>query len=215
MKMTAKLGMLFTLASGMLMPLTASTAAWDFTAVGSMLNNGTGYSLGEVFVPTANFSITGLGYFAATGPGGFAESHIVSIYDGSGNLLATATIGGGSLSQSSGASFAFSPITPISLMAGETYVIDGASGVIDPYAWNDAGFAIYAPITLLGDNWTGNGGGAATFTGTSVVGDVSDGYWGPNFIWNAGPAIPEPTSFLLVGSALIAAGVLLRRKRSV
>jgi hypothetical protein len=91
-------------------------------------------------------------------------------------------------------------------------VIDGASGLVDPYAFNDSGFSVGAPITLLGDNWTlGNGD---YFTGTTPISDVSDGYWGPNFGFSAAAAAPtpEPSSLLLLGSGLVGFAGMLRRK---
>ena len=129
-------------------------AGWDFATVGNSFNNGIGYALGEVFSPTANIYVDVLAYYGTVG--GFAESHDVGLYDASGNLLSSTTI-----DNSSTLSIPFfvgNSVTPVELFAGQTYVLVGASGVIDPYAFNDGGFAVYAPITYPGDNWIGNGG---------------------------------------------------------
>ena len=80
---------------------------------------------------------------------------------------------------------------------GHTYVLDGASGVSDFYTWNDNNFITYAPITLVGENWTL--GSNDNFTGTSLGSDnsgVSDGYWGANFGWDAS-RVPEPITLSL------------------
>ncbi len=186
----------------------ASTEAWDFATVGSSFNNGLGYALGEVFVPTQNITLDFLGYYGTIG--GFAESHDVGMYDAAGNLLASTTIDNNSSFFAQ--HFVFNPVSPVELFAGQTYVVVGGSGVIDPYAFNDVGFTVYAPVNVLGDNWIGNGGGLQ-FTGTMVIGDVSDGYWGPNFGWDP-IATPEPSSLLLLGSGALGLAGLLRRKLS-
>jgi hypothetical protein len=214
MKTITKLGMMCALMAGSLMPLTASTEAWDFTTLGTSLNNGNGYSLGQIFVPTQSFTLDFLGYYAANGLENFDESHVVSIYDAAGDLLDTTTINNSTSFTTGSGDFAFNPVTPINLIAGNTYVIDGASGTVDKYAFDDSGFTVYAPITIAGQNWILNGGGTADFTGTTPASDLTgDGYWGPNFGWDAGLVTPEPASLLLVGTAFLAAGILLRRKR--
>ena len=202
------------LLAGLLLPVAAlaDDPAWTFTSVGSSQNNGNGYSLGEVFTVNENIDVDFLGYYALGGSASnLTEDHGVAIYDSAGNLLASSTVNSSS-GYTDFENFAYNPITTIELYAGQTYVIDGASGFTDPYAYDDNGFAILAPITLLGDNWTvGNGD---YFTGTTVIGDVSDGYWGPNFGFEvaAAPPIPEPSSLLLLGSGLVSFAGIMRRK---
>ena len=201
------------LLAGAMLPVAAlaDSTAWDFSSVGSSLNNSTGYSLGEVFTVTSNIYVDYLGYYAVGGSASsLTEDHGVAIYDAAGNLLTASTVNS-SAGYTDNENFAFNSVSTIELFAGQTYVIDGASGYVDPYVWDDNGFTVYAPITLLGDNWSAGNGDY--FTGTGVIGDVSDGYWGANFGFaDAPPTIPEPGSLFLLGSGLVSFAGMMRRK---
>jgi hypothetical protein len=210
------LALAFALLAGSMLPVAAlaDNPAWEFTApAANSFNNGNGYSLGEVFTVNQNINVDFLGYYAVGGqPGSLTEDHGVAIYNAAGNLLTSSTVNSASGFTDDFQNFAFNSISTIELFAGQTYVIDGASGLVDPYAFNDSGFSVGAPITLLGDNWTlGNGD---YFTGTTPISDVSDGYWGPNFGFSAAAAAPtpEPSSLLLLGSGLVGFAGMLRRK---
>jgi len=186
----------------------ASTEAWDFATASNAYTNGN-WTFGEVFVPTQNIAVDFLGYYAANGLGAFNSNHPVGMFDANGNLLASTTIDNTSSYTTSSGHFAFNPIAPITLLAGQTYVVEGVSNT-DNYTWNDAGFTVYAPINILGNNWIlGNG---LAFNGTFLINDVADGYWGANFGWTGAAKTPEPGSLMLLSTGLLGVGGLLRRK---
>jgi hypothetical protein len=128
----------------------------------------------------------------------------VGIFDANGNLLVSTVINNSSSLFSN--HFVFNPVTPVGLTAGQTYVIEGVSDT-DPYAWNNPGFKVDVPITILGNNWVPENG--LTFNGIGLINDVNDGYWGADF------GIPEPGSLVLIGSSLAILGGFLSRKINV
>jgi hypothetical protein len=179
----------------------ASYAAWEFSSPGNEFTNGN-WTFGEVFVPTSTFTMDFLGYYNPTG--GMSSPHPVGIFNGSGTLLRSTVVTSSSLVFTS--HFLYNQVAPLTLFAGQTYVVEGVSNA-DLYAWNDPGFTVFAPINVLGNNWVSNGG--LTFNGTGLINDVNDGYWGPNFGWQP---TPEPGSLMLLGTGIVGLAGVLRRK---
>ncbi len=191
---------------------TTVVPAWDFNNPGNNSFTNGNWTFGEVFVPTENITVTDLGYFGTVGD--FSSDPSVGIFNSSGTLLDSTTITNSSsiidyASASQTDNFVFNAVTPTELIAGDTYVIEGVSGS-NPYTWDDTDFTVYAPITVLGNNYVSDGG--LTFNGTGLVNDVSDGYWGANFAATTIPPTPEPGSLLLLGSGMAALAGMLRRK---
>src|ERR1035438_4144494 len=196
-----------TLAMALSTPAFASSEAWDFATASTSFSNNT-WVFGEVFVPTSRITVDYLGYYAANGLGNFGSTHPVGLYDAAGNLLASTVIDTSSSFTTSSGHFAFNLSTPVNLIPGQTYVVEGISNS-DPYTWNDVGFTTYAPITILGNNW--QVGSSLVFNGTGLINDVTDGYWGPNFGWDPTPT-PEPGSLMLLGTGVLGLAGMLRRK---
>jgi uncharacterized protein (TIGR03437 family) len=136
----------------------------------SDFNNNT-WTLAFEFSPTHNISVTTLGSFF---PSGATDQHGVTIWDTSGNVLATTAVSG-----TGAEGFVFAAIPPLALIAGTSYVI-GANTQSDNYALMQAG----PPPTASEINYTGHteivcAGVTPCFPGTSSSTSTTD--FGPNF----------------------------------
>jgi hypothetical protein len=194
---------------GLLLPVVANAStvnpAFEFTSNNTL--TGTNYTFGVVFKPTANIWVDYLGYYDP--PGGMgATSHQVAIFNSGGtDLTGIQTIT--SSSTYSTAHFLYNTITPIELLAGDTYVLDGFTSTINYGSVSNAqigadGFTKYAPITILGDNDV-----HASFAYTGTATPFTTNYFGADFGYSE---TPEPSTLLLLGSGLAGLAGLIKRK---
>jgi Domain of unknown function (DUF4082)/PEP-CTERM motif len=198
------------LMAGALMVTNASAGpAWDFTSAGNSFSNGS-WDFGNNFTVTSNVSVSGLGYYADPN-NGFVDSNQVALYDSVGNLLASATVNN---TYPEVGHFRYVTIaTPVTLVAGQTYQIDGVSHS-DNYTWNDTGFVTAPAINYLGNIW--QLGTAPTFQAGSLINDVTDGYWGPNLFLGQPTFtgnVPEPDLIAMIGIGL--AGMFFGKRRKL
>ncbi len=185
----------------------ASSEAWDFTAPSEAFTNGS-WSFGNVFtVGSSNQTVSALGYYDQGNPNTFTSSHEVGIFNTSGTLIAFTTVTSSNCTQVG--FFCYTSITPVSLQAGQNYLIEGVSHS-DVYTWNDIGFNVNPGITYDGNNWVASN--SFVYNGFGLINDVSDGYWGPDFLLGGGTGVPEPASMFLLGSGLLGVASTLRKR---
>ena len=200
---TALLGVLAALTIGV-SSAQAATIALNFdNTTGQTLANPP-FTLGWSFVVNDDIVVTDLGFFDDS-QNGLAESHEIGLWDSSQNLLVSTTLPGGTAATLDD-KFRFTSVGSTLLLTGQTYFIgavfeSGNDPVIFP------GFSVNrvtAPEITYAQSQFQFGGSLAfpPFTGGP------DGYFGPNFRFNA---VPEPMTILLFGTGV--ASVVARRRR--
>jgi len=180
------------------------------------IRTGDGFSLGTTFtVGSTNEFVLALGVWdGANGMNGsigdgLQSSIPVGIFDSSGTLLTSITIPSGT-SATLFNGFRYVPITPLDLIAGQTYTLAAYYSSSDLDILHDQGGS---PSTSSDFNTY-----LGAFTGSNTVGSLSfptghtggTAYVGPNFQYSA---VPEPATSLLMlsGFSLLAAKRIRRR----
>ncbi len=168
------------------------------------------YTLGWEFTANQNLTVTALGAFDSS-QDGLIENHDVGIWDSNGNLLGMATVAAGTVDPLVN-QFRYAAAS-INLIAGQTYEI-GALWIDgnDPNTFPCnvgcvSGFATDPAITFLMNSYIAGG---ALADPTNHV-DNTPAYFGPNFLFTTS-ATPEPGTLVLLGSGLLGAVGMVRRK---
>jgi hypothetical protein len=192
--------------------LLTSSAAWAGPAVtmtntsGQTLVNGP-YTLGWTFTAKSAITVDALGVFA-TAAGGLLESHDVGIWDSKGTLIAEATVASGT-GESKVDQFRYHAITPVTLVAGETYNIGAVwNSNLDPmlFPGDATGFATDAQIDFVQNAYTAGG----TLADPTSTAGTDPSYFGPNF--DIAP-VPEPATLTLLGIGIAGMAGYAWRKR--
>ena len=207
---------IYTMNGGTVRDTTGSTTAFKNAA-----DNGFTGNLGFDFTPTANESVTSLGYFnfngTATAGAGLTNAHSVGLYEQTGLLLTSTLIaaGGVGTSDTNGSVFVYNSVTPVNLVANTKYTLFGTTGTSpgDGFVENATG-TIFNGIIYNKNQYNTS----ATLSGTRSAGTGTDiqqpGYFGPNAII-ASAAVPEASSSIGLGVLLALGGMaLIARKKS-
>ena len=187
--------------------------AFTGAALGSQLGNGP-YTLGWSFDVSAPISVTGLAVYHDNGAG-LLENHDVGIWDAAGNLIVSATV------------TAADPCLADQL-GFQTWCTVGVHANLGPgtytigAVWNSLLDDMIFPGTLAAEGIANVNGANVSFIQnefvaggvltdpTNTTGDTMS-YFGPNFMYG-GSTVPEPGTLVLLGSGLLGAVGVIRRK---
>lgn len=223
----------FSLAAALLSghPATAQTVVVGLASTGSTAesnaatNGVSSYSLGFAFTVNSAVSVTSLGYFydPSFNPNAdqtipytsFNSPHEVGLYTQSGTLLTSAAVT--SLGTQDG-SFLYQNITPVTLAAGQRYVIAGVSGATDPYlyTYNDgsgaSGMTVDPAITFGQNRYTVSD--TLAYAGNTDT-TLASGFFGPNFkiVPANASAAPEPGQWSVLAFTALGLGTVILRVR--
>ena len=200
----------------MLAATMASATAGSFSAVDldpstaffSVVSNGT---FGWDFTPTSDITVTDLGFFDRDNDG-LAVPHFVGIWDASENLLTSAVVASGTAAPLEH-NFRYVPITPITLFSGQSYVIGANNpenyGHNETFALELGAISFDSSIVFIGQRWVQQAGINPTFGDTlsyPINFYPQNSFFGPNFQFEQA-AVPEPSSFALLGIGVCLAGI--------
>jgi hypothetical protein len=176
-----------------------------FTSSGTgTIRTGDGFTLGGQFtVGSQNAVVSSLGVFDSTGSS-LAAATPVDIWDSSQNVVASAIVPQGTTDANQ---FSYVAITPVTLLAGQTYTIGAYySSSADPAQLHDHSASPGQSPDF--NNYTARFSSSASAGVITIpTGGAGSGvYLGPNMIYT----VPEPATLWLSGAGLL---MLLCRHR--
>jgi hypothetical protein len=187
---------LLLVAAGVLAPLRLSADSLALNPSGPLQSyDGSGEIDGFAFSATSAVDVTALGIFAGPSlslPGG---SFAVGLWTDSGTLIASTSVTAADPSQDS---FFFHSIAPVSLIAGQNYVVGAqmGGGVLTYFG---GGYSMVDGLEFLGNRWESS---SSLIMPTGYDGPSNDpGYLGGNLLVST--AVPEPSTGLLVLGVLV------------
>jgi hypothetical protein len=193
--------------------LRADTLGLNFGSLAdSGINNA--YCLGFEFQVTNPVTVEGLAAWNYDAPNGLPEDEQVGLWDTSGDLLASATVGEGTL-PFDGSAFSEVAIDPLELADG-TYVV----GAVGPYTYGGDGYGLVnglttAPgISYVEDRYVNVTDSNIAFPGVSEYGPGVGfvGFPGGDIVVSGEAAVPDSGSMVAMLGLAMAGLVSLRRK---
>jgi MYXO-CTERM domain-containing protein len=199
---------------------TGSTAESNATTSGV-----SSYSLGFAFTANSAFSVTSLGYFydPSFNPNAdptvpytsFTSPHQVGLYTDSGTLLTSVDV---TAQGTQDGFFLYQDIAPVTLSAGQHYVIAGVTGATDPYLYTyddgsgASGITVDPAITYDQNRYTVSN--TLAYAGNTDP-TLASGFFGPNFkiVPASASAAPEPGEWSVLAFAALGLGTLIVRVR--
>lgn len=164
------------------------------------------WTLGYSFQVETSIYAVALGVYDHNSDG-LNVSHDVGLWDSSENLLASTTVGAGTVG-SLNAGYRFSSIAPLLLAAGSVYYVGSVNGEDSDEWLQDPATLVAAPeITYLSRRYESSGGGLVF---PAQAGSGTTGYFGGNFEFEA-TNVPEPWTIALTAIGFVALGLLRRR----
>ena len=196
-------------AAGVLAPLRLLADSLAINPSGPLQSyNGSGEIDGFAFSAVSAVDVTALGIFAGPslslpGSGSFA----VGLWTDSGTLVASTFVTSADPSQDS---FFFHSIAPVSLIAGQNYVVGAqmGGGVLTYFG---GGYTMADGLAFLGNRWITS---PSLVMPTNYDGALNDpGYLGGNFLIGASTPEPSSTGLIMLGLFAILAGMAWRARK--
>jgi len=193
---------LLLVAAGVLAPLRLWADSLALNPSGPMQSyNGNGEIDGFAFSAVSAVDVTALGIFAGPslslpGSGSFA----VGLWTDSGTLIASTFVTSADPSQNS---FFFHSIAPVSLVAGQNYVVGAQMGA-GVLTYFGGGYTMADGLEFLGNRWQSSGSLVMPTSNDGSGGDP--GYLGGNLLVSTGVPEPSSTGLMVLGVLAIVLG---------